>query len=70
MTLNDFQKAKVIKSITAPKFEIALYELGNGEYIVAYITVILEKPQVSENIRDYKTAAFMFDLKLRELEGH
>lgn len=68
--LGDVGKAKQIKSFAGPKFEIGMYELPNGEYIVAYITVVSERPNVSENIKDYKTAAFMFDLKLRELEGH
>lgn len=68
--IGEFQKAKLIKSIQGTTFEVAMYELASGAYVVAYITSVIERPQVSENIQDYKTAAFMFDLKLRELEGH
>lgn len=64
------QSAKVIKSIATNKFEVALCELPNGQYVVAYETTLSEGPVMGEPVSDYNTANFLYDIKLKELEGH
>lgn len=59
---------KVIKSIETRSFEISLVQLEHGGFCVMYAKD--DKTHMSEAVNDYKMAAFMFDLKLQELEGH
>lgn len=66
---------RLIKSIQTDKFEISLVERDNHKYQIIYVGVPVEppfetEPGVSEMISDYKTADFLFDVKLRELEGN
>lgn len=66
--MNKIENVTVIKSINRPNFEIAMIETELGDYLVIY--EILDQVHSSELLPDYKTAAFLFDLKLQELEGH
>lgn len=59
----------LIKEISTPKYQIILSQTEDGYYYVSYHN-ILEFDAISEPIKDYKTAAYLFDLKLQELEGH
>ena len=63
---------KTIKSIETSKYEIALIELPDGRYCVFYGRPqdSFERYTASEEFRDYNIAAYMFDLKLMELEGN
>lgn len=66
--------AKVVKSYSTGKFEIALFELDTGEYVIGHLTKFEAdeggNPHLSEKLTDFRTAAFLFDLKLKELEGN
>lgn len=62
--------SKLIKSITTNKFEIMLCELPNGQYVVCYETTLSEGLIFGEPVSDYNNASFMYDIKLKELEGH
>lgn len=64
------QNAKIIKSVQTTKFEVGLFELPSGQYVVAYTTMLTEEPIFGEPVSDYGTADFMYGLKLKELEGH
>lgn len=63
---------KTIKQISTKNYEIAIVELPDGRYCVFYghPEDDFEKYTSSEPMYDYKLASYMFDLKLRELEGH
>lgn len=61
-------KVKIIKSIESRTFEISLVQLEHGGFCIIYAKD--DKTHMSEAVQDYKMAAFMFDLKLQELEGH
>lgn len=58
---------KCIKMIGNKRFIIGLYETKSSKY-----RIVVEKQEVkqdSELINDYAMASFLFDMKLRELEG-
>ena len=57
----------LVKAIINKKFSISLYQNGN-KYCVSWLVNRIENN--SELINDYKTASFLFDMKLQELEGH
>lgn len=59
---------KTIKAIHTKRYEVELVQLDNAYYI-AHNTSVLNEPKFSENITDYNTASFLFDLKVEELEG-
>lgn len=59
---------KTIKMISTKTYEIALVEMVNGQYCVAYEQN--EKFIVSELVKDYHTADYMFESKLQDLEGN
>jgi hypothetical protein len=63
-------KTKTLKTIQTNKFELGLFELPSGQYVVAYTTMLTEEPIFGEPMTDLNTASFMYDLKLAELEGH
>jgi hypothetical protein len=64
---NNGGKMKTIKKIETNRYDLALLEADDG-YTVCYTTKV-EKVK-SENIIDYSTASYLFDLKLQELEGN
>lgn len=61
-------EATTVKFIGTTKFEIGLFQLANGSYVVSY--EVAGKQHKGEPIVDFNTASFMFDTKLQELEGH
>lgn len=58
----------VIKAYANKNFELALVETKSGQYYIVY--EMNDSVVQSEPINDYKTAAFLFDSKLSELQGH
>lgn len=62
------ENAKRIKSIQGAHFELVLLELPSGQYMIG--TEQHGQTHLSESISDYNTASFLFDLRLKELEGH
>lgn len=59
---------KVIKKISMSKFDLQIVELPSGQYQI--ISETQTEKQTSEKLSDYGIASFLFDMKLRELEGH
>jgi len=57
----------MIKQINMKNFELALIETDAG-YSVLYETALEDFK--SENVLDYNTASYLFDLKLQDLEGN
>ncbi len=62
--------AKVIKCIGTKRFEVELFQLESGFYCIKHDNKKEGKVAFSETINDFKTASFMFDLKVQELEGN
>lgn len=62
------EQERLIKAVNTPQFEIEMYQDGYGRYRIRY--KYLGKVSYSEYITDFGTASFMFDVKLKELEGH
>lgn len=60
---------KTIKSISSRNFDISLVQAASGGFRVLYAKGGGEVT-MSEPVFDYKMAAYMFDVKLQELEGH
>jgi hypothetical protein len=60
--------AKTIKMIATDRYEVGLFQLMDDTYVVGFETPI--EVNVSEQMADFKTASFMFDLKLAELQGN
>lgn len=61
--------SKTIKLISTKKYELGLFELPNGQYVVMY-ELNDGKVTISENIQQYSAASYLFDIKLEELEKH
>lgn len=61
-------RAKVLKCVGGPRFELTLFQLETGSYqIMVYQD---EKETFFEPIRDLTNAMYVFDSKFMELEGH
>jgi hypothetical protein len=60
---------KLIKSLENPRFKIQLFET-NDKYVITYENNQHHGINYSEAIQDYKMAAYLFDLKVAELEGN
>jgi len=62
---------KLIKSVRKPKgdsdIEVSLYETATG-FCVGYEQQ--GRQHLGEIVNDFRTASYMFDLKLQDLEGH
>lgn len=58
-----------IKLIGTKNFEVELYEMPSGLYCIRYENRRLGGSDYSENIQDFKTASYLFDVKVAELEG-
>ncbi len=63
-----YRSMKTIKMIGTKNFCIELVQLGDSRYVVGYEANGIAK--VSEPMKDYKTASYMFDVKLQDLEGN
>ncbi len=59
---------KTIKLMATKHYEVILVELPSGSYRVG--CEVHGQTTFSETIKDFNTASYIFDLKLRELEGH
>ena len=68
MGLDKVSGGKVIKHIIEKNYEIALYELHNGKYVIGID--IMGDILVGEPIADLGIANFLFDQKKQALEGH
>lgn len=68
MGLDNVQGGKIIKHIIEKTYEIALYELYNGKYIVG--VDIMGNVYLSDPITDFGNANFIFEQKQQALEGH
>ena len=60
---------KTIKAISNSRYEVILVRMSNGSFRVGYGRPGGE-PQISEPVVDYKTAAYLFDIKVMEMEGN
>lgn len=67
--MNSIQRAKVVKSVITNRFEVTLFELASGHYLLAHVSFLVQDPHLSEKMSDYNIASSLFDIKLRELEG-
>lgn len=56
-----------IKEVNKGNFSISLNETHAGNY---YILTVKNGKEFSEAMKDLNTALFVFDAKLKELEGH
>ncbi len=61
---------KLIKAISTSKYTVELIETPSSQYIVQFEAKRYGERQYSEPVTDYKTASFLFDLKVDELEGN
>lgn len=61
---------ETIKSLQTKRFELKLLQSKSGMYYIAYNAEGLEKPIVSESMKDLNMALYCFEIKLQELEGH
>lgn len=59
-----------IKAFNNKRFSVELLQASNNVYTIKYENKRLGEPQYSENIYDFNTASFLFDLKIEELEGN
>lgn len=62
------KNVKILKSVATKTFEVALVEANSGYYYILY--EVQDKVTQSESIKDFAIASFLYDAKLRELEGH
>lgn len=60
----------VIKYYSNKRFGVELSQHSENVYVVRYENLHTGHSQYSENISDYYTASFLFDLKIEELEGN
>lgn len=61
--------SKTIKAYYMQRFEVELLQYDDGAYCIRY-RVNDNDDEFSERITDYHSAAYMFDIKVRDLEGH
>lgn len=63
----DIVNSRTIKMVSTNEYEIILIEQANGKYrILADRGGIIE---LGEEIEDYKTSSFLFDLKIEDMEA-
>ncbi len=60
---------KIIKEVTTHRYQVKLVELNNT-YVVEYTSNLVQGVNHSEPVNNYNLAAFLFDLKIEELEGN
>jgi hypothetical protein len=68
MPLNEVRGGKIIKHVIEKNYEIALYELTNGKYVIGID--IMGDAFIGEPMTDLGLANFVFDQKKQALEGH
>ena len=61
--------SRLIKSYETPKFKIELLEM-NYSYVIKYENNSFHGVNYSEQIKDFKIASELFNMKLDELEGN
>jgi len=61
---------KTVKFLMTKNFELGLYQDHNDTYFIRYESRPLGKVYRSETLVNLDTAIFMFDLKLKDLEGN
>lgn len=61
-------QGRIIKHIATKTYEIAMYELPNGTFLVGY--QVLGAVVMGQPVTDFNMAAFLFEQKQRDLEGH
>ena len=61
---------KTVKMIGTRLFEVVLIQQDSGIYIIQYHRKSDSGFDYSEDIQDFKTASFLFDLKVQEMEGN
>lgn len=61
---------KTIKSIDTFRYKVDLIETINDTYIIKHESKVYGLPSKSEEIHNFKTASFLFDVKVDELEGN
>lgn len=66
--MDDVSHRMRIKGYCTKMFEVELIQDRYGRYCVRYKTPI--KDEQSEWMTDYSLASYLFDLKIRDLEGH
>ena len=59
-----------IKSVNTNRFELSLYQLENGLFMVRSEIVDRNMVTDSQEVKDLKTANDMFEYKLQSLEGN
>lgn len=60
---------KTVKLIATNKFEVEMLVAKDDSYYIRYHKLFLDNSEFSERITDFKTASYLFDLKVQELEG-
>lgn len=68
--MNLQSESKKIKSIHGKTFEISLMERPNGHYYVESLRISESLVKESHNMLDYIVACKVFDIMLRNMEGH
>ncbi len=61
--------SKSIKAFSNNRFNVELIQASDDVYTIKYENFKFGEPVYSENITDFNTASFLFDLKIEELEG-
>lgn len=60
---------KTVKSIHTKRYSVELVKV-NELYYIRYEKSVIHGEKLSEAIKDYSLASYLFDLKLNEFEGH
>ena len=66
----DYTAYKVVKAIETKRFEVVMIELNNGAYRILSAPNADGNTDMSEAVLDFGTASLLFDMKVREFEGH
>lgn len=62
-------QSKLIKSLATKRYTIQLHRI-NDSYVITYENNKYHGINYSEQIKDYKIASELFDMKADELEGN
>lgn len=65
---DDISHRMIVKAFHTKMFEVELVQDRYNRYCIRWKTSV--KDEQSEWINDFSTASYMFDLKIRDLEGH
>ena len=63
-------RQKVIKSIATRYYEVELIADSDDMYKIKFELTGFSEPKYSEPIQDLNVALKLFDIKVREVEGH